>query len=101
MQTVRESFETLEQWFRPEYAAGISLTVEYRITGDGGGVWHALVADNVCTVGEGPPITDSDMTVNAKAQDWLDIVSGKQLAAERPGAAWLTSAPEVFFMGRR
>jgi len=79
MQTVRESFETLEQWFRPEYAAGVRLTVEYRITGDGGGVWHALVADGVCTVGEGPPIAEPDMIVSAKAQDWLDFVSGNVL----------------------
>lgn len=79
MQTVRESFETLEQWFRPEYAAGVRLTVEYRITGDGGGVWHTLVADGVCTVGEGPPIAEPDMIVSAKAQDWLDVVSGNVL----------------------
>ena len=56
MPTVKETFDGMSSRFRADKAAGVNATIQYEITGDQGGVWHAIIKDGQCTVGAGPVV---------------------------------------------
>jgi putative sterol carrier protein len=77
MPTVKEVFNQMPGRFRPDKATGTTAVVQYDVTGEGGGTWHAVIKDGTCTVKEGPAPTPS-LTLTMSSQDWLDMASGKQ-----------------------
>jgi putative sterol carrier protein len=77
MPTVKETFDAMGPRFKPERAAGTNAVIQYDISGDGGGTWHAVIKDGTCAVAEGPG-TSPALTLQMSAQDWLDMTSGKQ-----------------------
>ena len=77
MPTVKETFDNMASRFRAEKAAGVNATIQYDITGDQGGTWNAVIKDGACTVSPGPA-TNPNLTLQIAAQDWLDMLSGKQ-----------------------
>jgi putative sterol carrier protein len=77
MPTVSEIFTQMPSRFRPDKAAGTNAVVQYDISGDGGGTWHAVIKDGACTVNTGPA-TNPNLTLQVSAQDWIDVTTGKQ-----------------------
>ncbi|MBI4271007.1 MAG: SCP2 sterol-binding domain-containing protein [Candidatus Rokubacteria bacterium] len=77
MPTVKETFEAMAGRFRADKAAGTNATIQYDVSGDGGGTWHAVIKDGTCTVSAGAG-TNPNLTLQVSAQDWLDMVGGKQ-----------------------
>jgi len=77
MPTVRESFEAMPSRFRADKAAGTNATIQYDISGDGGGTWNAVIKDGACTVTQGAA-PSPNLTLMISAQDWVDMLSGKQ-----------------------
>ena len=77
MPTVKETFDAMASRFRADKATGVSATIQYDIGGDGGGTWHAVIANGACTVAEGAAPSPT-LTVQMSGQDWLDMLSGKQ-----------------------
>jgi putative sterol carrier protein len=77
MPTVKESFDAMSGRFRSDKATGTSAVIQYDVSGDGGGTWHAVIKDGVCTVTPGSAPTPN-LTLQIAAQDWLDMLSGKQ-----------------------
>ena len=77
MPTVKEVFDQMSTRFRPDRAAGTNAVVQYDISGEGGGTWHAVIKDGTCTVKEGPA-PSPNLTLQVGAQDWLDVTAGKQ-----------------------
>jgi putative sterol carrier protein len=77
MPTVQETFAAMPGRFRPDKASGTSATIQYDVSGDGGGTWHAVIKDGACTVNPGAATTPN-LTLQIAAQDWLDMLSGKQ-----------------------
>ena len=77
MPTVKETFDAMAGRFRADRAAGTNAVIQYDIAGEGGGTWNAVVRDGACTVSQGPG-TNPNLTVQMAAQDWLDMLSGKQ-----------------------
>ena len=77
MATVKESFEAMASRFRADKASGTSAVIQYDVSGDGGGTWHAVISNGTCTVAEGPAASPT-LTVQMSGQDWLDMLSGKQ-----------------------
>jgi len=76
MATVKETFEAMSGRFRADKAAGVNATIQYDITGDQGGSWHAVIKDGKCTVATGAASAPT-LTVTMSSQDWLDMTSGK------------------------
>jgi len=76
MPTVKETFDAMAGRFRPDKAAGVNATIQYDISGDQGGSWHAVIKDGTCTVNAGQA-TSPNLTLGMSAQDWLDMVGGK------------------------
>jgi len=77
MATVKETFDQMASRFKPERAAGTNATIQYDVSGEGGGTWHAVIKDGACTVTAGPA-TNPSLTLQIAAQDWVDMTSGKQ-----------------------
>ncbi len=76
MPTVKETFDGMPGRFRADKAAGVNATIQYDISGDQGGTWHAVIKDGTCTVSSGPA-TNPNLTLVMSAQDWLDMTAGK------------------------
>ena len=77
MPTVKETFDAMTGRFKADKAAGTNAVIQYDISGDGGGTWHAVIKDGACAVNEGPA-TSPNLTLQMSAQDWLDMTAGKQ-----------------------
>jgi putative sterol carrier protein len=77
MPTVQETFEAMPGRFRADKASGTNATIQYDISGDGGGTWNAVIKDGTCAVGPGAA-AGPNLTLQIAAQDWLDMLSGKQ-----------------------
>jgi putative sterol carrier protein len=77
MATVKESFEAMAGRFRADKAAGTSAVIQYDVSGDGGGTWNAVIKDGTCTVIAGAAASPN-LTLSIAAQDWLDMLTGKQ-----------------------
>jgi putative sterol carrier protein len=77
MPTVKETFDAMPGRFRADKATGTNATIQYDVSGDGGGTWHAVIKDGTCTVGEGAA-QNPNLTLQVSGQDWLDMLSGKQ-----------------------
>jgi putative sterol carrier protein len=77
MATVKETFEAMPGRFRADKAAGTTATIQYDISGDGGGTWNAVIKDGACAVTPGAAASPN-LTLQISAQDWLDMLSGKQ-----------------------
>jgi putative sterol carrier protein len=78
MPTVKETFEAMESRFRPDKATGTNATIQYDISGEGGGTWNAVIKDNTCKVTAGAAASSPNLTLQMSGQDWLDMLSGKQ-----------------------
>ena len=76
MATVKETFEAMPGRFRADKAAGTNATIQYDISGDGGGTWNAVIKDGACAVTPGAAASPN-LTLQISAQDWLDMLSGK------------------------
>ncbi|PYM41965.1 MAG: SCP-2 family sterol carrier protein [Candidatus Rokuibacteriota bacterium] len=77
MRTVKETFDARSGRFRADKAAGTSAVIQYDVSGDGGGTWHAVIKDGTCTVKAGSA-PSPNLTLQIAAPDWLDMLSGKQ-----------------------
>ena len=77
MPTVKDSFDAMAGRFRADKAAGTNAVIQYDVSGDGGGTWHAVIKDGTCAVKSGAG-TSPTLTLQISAQDWLDMLSGKQ-----------------------
>ncbi|MBI5489478.1 MAG: SCP2 sterol-binding domain-containing protein [Deltaproteobacteria bacterium] len=76
MTTVREIFEKMPQTFLPEKAAGVTAVVQFDISGENGGQWHADLVDGALAVVEGLH-PKPQLTISASAPDYVDISTGK------------------------
>ena len=77
MPTVNETFDAMPSRFRADKAAGTNAVIQYDVTGEGGGTWHAVIKDGACTVNQGPA-TNPNLTLQIGSQEWLDMLAGKQ-----------------------
>ena len=81
MASVAKIFEQMPQAFDVESAGDMNATVQFDLSGDGGGHWYVTVADGACTVEEG----DADSptaTIRMEAADYAALVDGELNAME-------------------
>lgn len=76
MPTVKETFDLMPSRFKPDKAQGVNAVIQYEITGEGGGTWHATVKDGACAIAEGTAAAPS-LTLTMSGQDWFDMLAGK------------------------
>lgn len=81
MPSVARLFEEMPKAFDAEKAGNMNATVQFELSGEGGGQWHVLVADGVCTVEEGK-VDSPTATIHMEADDYVALVSGELNAME-------------------
>ncbi len=77
--TVGKLIEMLPSAYQPANEDSLNPTcvsIQIIAKGEDGGEWHIHIEDNECSVLEGL-IENPDLKLTAKAQDILDIVTGK------------------------
>lgn len=75
VQTVAELMQQMQDNYRPEKAAGLTATFNFKITGTDGGEWNARIVDGEGEMFDGLS-PDADVTINAESDDWAQIVTG-------------------------
>jgi putative sterol carrier protein len=72
----KEVFDNMPSRFKKDAAKGLNATYQFDLSGDGGGQWHAIIANEQCEVKEGKAASPN-ITISMTAQDYLDMVNGK------------------------
>jgi putative sterol carrier protein len=67
----------LAQSFGSPKAAGLNGVIQFKLTGEQGGDWVMAIQGQQCAVEEGTA-PKPNLTITARAQDFMDIVSGKK-----------------------
>jgi len=62
--------------FNPETAGDLDATIQYALTGDGGGFYHLHIKDGECTAHRGLA-ANADLTINSPAEVWIAISRGE------------------------
>ena len=68
-------FETLDRRFVASAANGVDAVYQFKLTGDGGGDWHVVVADGALRVEPGNHDNPS-ATLTAGADNYVKIANG-------------------------
>jgi putative sterol carrier protein len=62
--------------FNPQAAKGIVLVYQFHLTGEGGGQYHLVLADQACKFQEGEHASP-DVVLAISAEDFRSLVMGK------------------------
>ncbi|MDJ0856403.1 MAG: SDR family NAD(P)-dependent oxidoreductase [Desulfobacterales bacterium] len=74
--SVAQVFEAMPAAFQPDAADGVSAVFQYRISGEGGGDWHCIVAERQCQVLAGAHERPT-CTLLMAAPDFLAMMAGR------------------------
>ena len=77
---MKEWFEQLPRLFHLERALDLRATIQFCLSGEGGGDWSVTIGDQACVVSEGRA-EKPDATVIASAADWKAVLEGRLDAA--------------------
>lgn len=79
--TVADVIEVMPQHFLPEAAAGMNATMQLDLSGEGGGKWYMVVADQQIKIVEGQA-ANPNMTLTMTAADYLAMINGEANAMQ-------------------
>jgi putative sterol carrier protein len=74
--TVKDIFREMPNRFNPDAAKGMNAVIQFNLTGDDGGQWHAVIKDGTIQVNEGQHASPN-MTLTMAAKDYIDLTLGK------------------------
>ena len=90
MPTAAEIFEQMPQQFDASKAKNANFSIQFDLSGDGGGQWFAKIADGKCDTGEGTT-DDPTATIRMDATDYVKMTSGEL----NPMAAFMSGKVKV------
>ncbi len=73
---IQQLMDLLPEFFSPEEAMDTQAVIYFDLDGESGGEWTVTIGGGQCLVAEGQG-GQPDLTLKAKAQDVLDVFSGK------------------------
>jgi putative sterol carrier protein len=74
--TIEKTVQAMAQGLQSQKAAGLTVTYQLQLTGDGGGVWTVSIAGGKCSVSRGaPPRADTTITMSTDA--YLKLAAGQ------------------------
>ncbi len=74
--TPQQIFAEMPKNFNADAAKGMNAVIQFKLSGDNGGDWHAVVKDGGCAVTEGTHASPN-MTLTMTSQDYCDMIMGK------------------------
>ncbi|MCA9935940.1 MAG: SCP2 sterol-binding domain-containing protein [Ardenticatenaceae bacterium] len=76
MPTVTDVFKEMPNRFNASAAAGLNATVQFSLSGDGGGDWYVTIADGSIEVDEGK-VDSPKAAIIMDANDFVAMSSGE------------------------
>lgn len=76
MSSLDEIFERMPEDFNPDMAHGINATIQFNLTGEGGGQYYVNVYDGMAETGKGT-VDDPAATVQMAAEDFKNMMNGR------------------------
>lgn len=73
---VKQIFDNMPSSLNESAAQGMDATIQYDLTGDGGGKHYTVIKDGACTVHEGAADSPT-MTVTMDANDFVAMTNGE------------------------
>jgi putative sterol carrier protein len=74
--SAQEVFEAMAGRDLPADADNLKATIQFELSGEGGGEWHVTIADRKATVKQGVTSNPS-VSFSASVKDYLAIVNGE------------------------
>ncbi len=74
--SVQEVFDAMPARFLPDQAGDMRATIQFDLSGEGGGQWYVTIADRVLNVYTGQAPAPS-LTMTTSAGDYLSIINGE------------------------
>ncbi|MGH7907137.1 MAG: SCP2 sterol-binding domain-containing protein [Candidatus Binataceae bacterium] len=71
----KQVFEMMPSRFNKEASKDLNATYQFDLSGEGGGKWYVVIADEQCQVHEGAD-PSPNITISMTAQDYLDMIAG-------------------------
>jgi len=71
-ENIQEVMKGMPRVFRPDRAAGVNATIQFKFGGPEPGNWVLKIADGTCTV-EAGEADNADVTINSPSDVWLKI----------------------------
>src|SRR5258708_22536625 len=68
--------EALPQYLIPETAGSTKATIQFDLSGDGGGKWWMKINDGTAETGKGDAPETANLTILARAADCAQIATG-------------------------
>ena len=81
MASVSKIFENMPDAFNAEKAGDLDATVQFDLTGEGGGKWYVVVANGECVAMEGEEESPT-ATIRMEASDYAALIAGELNAME-------------------
>ena len=84
--SAQEVFDAMPSRFLPDQAGDMRATIQFDLSGEGGGQWYVTIADRVLNVHSGQAPAPS-LTLTTSASVYLSIINGelKPMAAFMQG----------------
>ncbi|MBE2201516.1 MAG: SCP2 sterol-binding domain-containing protein [Anaerolinea sp.] len=76
MPTASDIFKEMPNRFNAGAAGDMNATIQFDLSGDGGGQWHAIIANGTIAVNEGPADAPK-ATLIMDANDFVDMSTGQ------------------------
>jgi putative sterol carrier protein len=73
---VQEIFDMLGNRPLPEHAADINATIQFDLSGEGGGQWYVTIVNGKATTSKGMA-PNPNLTLSASAADYLALFNGQ------------------------
>jgi len=73
---VKAIFDAMPSTINADAAKGMNSTIQFNLTGDGGGNYFVEIKDGAANVSEGTA-PSPNMTMTLAAPDYVDLISGK------------------------
>ena len=74
--TVKDIFREMPNRFNKDAAKGMNAVIQFNLTGDDSGQWHAIMKDATIEVKEGTH-PSPNMTLTMAGKDYVDLTLGK------------------------
>ena len=75
MADVQPIFDSMTERFQADKAGDLDMTIQFELSGDGGGQWYATIKDGSMTVDKGS-VDDPTATLKMDADDFALMSSG-------------------------
>jgi putative sterol carrier protein len=73
---IKAIFDAMPTQINADAAKGMNSTIQFKLTGDGGGDYYVEIKDGAAKVSQGTHASPN-MTMTLAAQDYVDLIGGK------------------------